>query len=203
MDEPGRKYFLSHAGPDKDFVREVGVQVQVIGGEVFFDEWSIDYGESIPGAIDAALANFDVFVLFWSAAAAKSAWTEREYRSAIHASLDDPTRRVVLIRLDETIPPPLLRDLKWFDARERSVALAVRAIMQVKSDAERMRALQQWLESLGDIAYNPGYGAAVACPSCGAPATALESWSAIDEARDDEYAGLRCTACGWNDGGEI
>jgi len=203
MDGPGVKYFLSHATPDKDFVREVGIQMQAIGADVFFDEWSIDYGESIPGAIDAALKNFDVFVLFWSAEAARSTWTVREYRSALHACLDHPGRRVILIRIDDTEPPALLRDLKWLDARNPDVALVVRGIMRIKHDAERMKALQRWLEELGEIAYNPGFGAAIACRNCGAPASALEGWYAVDEARDDEYAGLRCTACGWSDGGEI
>jgi hypothetical protein len=31
----------------------------------------------------------------------------------------------------------------------------------------------------------------------------LRGWSAVDEQRDDMYAGFECAVCGFNDGGEI
>ena len=62
-DAAGMLLFLSHAGPDKPIVRRLGAHLAAVGGEVFFDEWSIAAGESIPGAIDDALRNHNVFVL--------------------------------------------------------------------------------------------------------------------------------------------
>ncbi|MDR6144006.1 hypothetical protein QE375_003560 [Microbacterium foliorum] len=49
------EYFLSHAGHDKDLVKEVAKRMVHAGRDVFLDEWSIDFGESIPGAIEKAL----------------------------------------------------------------------------------------------------------------------------------------------------
>jgi len=43
----------------------------------------------------------------------------------------------------------------------------------------------------------------VCCPKCGAGVDHLEGWSQVDERRDDTYAGFKCTACGFSDGGEI
>ncbi|RPF21317.1 toll/interleukin-1 receptor domain-containing protein [Myceligenerans xiligouense] len=204
MDASGTKYFISHATSDKDAVRPVALQVQVLGGEVFFDEWSIGYGESVPGAISTALDNYEVLALFWSRSASKSAWVQREYLTAINGWIsDDRSRRLIVLRLDDTDVPPLLKDLKWFDLRAGDEDGAVCAIMQIDDDAERLRGLQRWIETLGDLAYNPGYGVAIACPQCGAKASALENWSQVDHERDDTYAGLRCTECDWVDGGEI
>jgi hypothetical protein len=61
--------FLSHAGADKPLVRQLGVQLQLVGAEVFFDEWSISAGESIASAIEQAIERFNLFLLVWSDAA--------------------------------------------------------------------------------------------------------------------------------------
>lgn len=69
---------------------------------------------------------------------------------------------------------------------------------------ERAIRLQEALDGAEfDVRFFEGYGPVVACPSCGASLDQLEGWSAIDEARDDLYAGVRCKACGWDGGGEV
>ena len=47
--------FLSHASPDKPLVRRLGVELQLVGADLFFDEWSnavralLDLAERHPG----------------------------------------------------------------------------------------------------------------------------------------------------------
>jgi hypothetical protein len=65
-------------------------------------------------------------------------------------------------------------------------------------------AIQSTLDEAGiEVRWFEGYGAVVCCPRCGAGVDRLEGWSAVDELRDDTYAGFRCRDCDFNDGGEI
>ncbi|MFF2271591.1 TIR domain-containing protein [Agromyces sp. NPDC058136] len=196
-------YFLSHAGPDKDFVKGVGTRMQLAGREVFLDEWSIEYGESIPGAIETALRENEAFVLFWSEKAKESAWTTKEYRSAVSRFIDDDDRTLVLVRLDDTEVPELIRDMKWIDGRGGDPDAVADALMGMRGN-DRLIAMQNTLSELGiRMEYFHGYGVLLACPKCGATVDKLAGWSETDDERDDTYAGARCTVCGWHDGGEI
>ena len=143
------QYFLSHTGADKPIVRKLGVQLQLVGAEVFFDEWSIDFGESITGAIEEGISSFDVFVLVWSADAEVSLWTRSEYRAAIKKVIEEPNRRFVLLKRDDTSVPELVADLKYVDFTDQNVGSAVDGIMGLKGPADRVKAIQAFLEEVG------------------------------------------------------
>lgn len=196
-------YFLSHAGPDKDFVKGVATRMMLAGREIFLDEWSIDYGESIPGAIERALQDDKAFVLFWSGYARSSAWTTKEYRSAVSRFLDNGDRLLLVVRLDDTDVPELVRDMKWIDGRGGDADLVADSLMGMLGN-DRLIAMQTTLDELNiRMEYFPGYGVLLACPKCGATVDKITGWAQTDYARDDEYAGAKCTVCGWHGGGEI
>lgn len=198
------EFFLSHAGPDKPQVRSLGVHLLIVGVDVFFDEWSIEAGESISGAIEEAIARYDVFLLVWSDAASDSLWTRREYRAGVKKYIEDPSRKLIVLRLDDTPVPDLVSDLKYVDMRDGNIGAAVDTIMGFKGQTERVKATQQFLEDSNiEVIYIPGYGPIMGCPRCGAGLESIEGWAATDYRRDDEYAGARCTKCRWEDGGEI
>lgn len=197
-----REYFLSHAGVDKEFVKSVATRMQLAGRGVFLDEWSIEFGESIPGAISTALRDFEAIVLFWSQAARDSAWVTREFNSAITRFVEDG-RVLLVVRLDETDVPELVRDLKWIDGRAQDPDLVANAVLGLYG-RERLIAMQSALDELGiRMEYFEGYGVLLACPRCGASVDNLRGWSQTDDLRDDTYAGAKCLECGWNDGSEI
>jgi DNA-directed RNA polymerase subunit RPC12/RpoP len=76
--------------------------------------------------------------------------------------------------------------------------------MDLNSSEQYIKAVQAEIEEAGlEFGYFHGYGVAVGCPRCGAPLGDLEQWTATDYLRDDEYAGVRCRRCRWEDGGEI
>jgi hypothetical protein len=84
------------------------------------------------------------------------------------------------------------------------VVAAASQIAGIDSQADFIRAIQRTIDEAGlEFAYFQGYGLLVGCPRCAAPVSELEGWSAIDDRRDDMYAGARCKKCGWNDGGEM
>ena len=194
--------FLSHNKLDAEEARTLGVHLQLVGASVWLDEWEINPGDSIPGRLNEGLAQFDVFLVLWSANAAGSRWVRNEIETAIHAVIADPSRKLIPLLLDETPLPPLLAPIKSVDLDDP--ADAVRQVMGFASERERLKAIQDVLDSLAiEVGYFYGYGAMVACPRCGAGLDALEQWGATDYERDDQYAGARCKECGWNDGGEV
>ena len=55
--------FLSHSYKDTDVVRDVANQLKSDGVRVWFDEWEIRPGVSIPAKIEAGLEHSRVLVL--------------------------------------------------------------------------------------------------------------------------------------------
>lgn len=196
--------FLSHNRSDKPVARELGAQLTLAGAYVWFDEWEVRAGDSIPGKVNEALSDVEALILLWSHNAERSQWVRREFEAAITRGIDDGAFRVITVRLDETPIPPLLRPLKWVDLLNGDITRAVNEIMGFASEKERLRAIQATLDGAGiEVGFFPGYGQVVCCPRCGAGVGQLQGWSRVDHARDDTYAGFECANCGFNDGGEI
>jgi hypothetical protein len=51
-DEFAYDVFLSHASADKPAVRELAQRLKADGLRVWFDEWVIEHGDSVPLAIE-------------------------------------------------------------------------------------------------------------------------------------------------------
>lgn len=196
--------FLSHNHHDKNTARQLAAQLQLAGAYVWFDDWEVRAGDSIPGKINEALAEVDSLVVLWSTNAHRSAWVSAELESAITTAIDDHAFRVIAVRLDDTPLPALLRPLKSVDLSDGDLGRAVNEIMGFANDQDRLRAIQETLDGAGiEVRFFEGYGAVVCCPRCGAGVKHLRGWSATDPVRDDMYAGFQCEVCGFNDGGEI
>jgi hypothetical protein len=196
--------FMSYNSHDRDVARSLGAQLKLVGADVWFDEWEIRAGDSIPGRVNEALAAVDTIVLVWSADADRSDWVRAELETAIARGIEDETLRVVPVPLDETPLPALLRRLRHVKLHDENMARAVNEIMGFANDQDRLLAIQGTLDEAGiEVAYFDGYGPVVCCPKCGAGLDQLEPWSDIDEVRDDTYAGFKCKSCGLTDGTEI
>lgn len=197
--------FLSYNKADKDLARSLAAHLKLVGADVWFDEWEIRAGDSIPGKLNKGLAAFDTFVLLWSRSATRSDWVRSELETAIQRGVDDSKVRIIPIRVDRSEFPALLRPLKRIDLFGRKgIIQAVSEIMGFRSDRDRIQAIQETLDMAEiEIGYFHGYGPVVGCPRCGAGLSAIEGWEQTDYERDDRYAGARCKECGWNDGGEV
>ena len=181
--------FLSHNRADKSLARSLGTQLKLAGADVWFDEWEIRAGDSIPGKLNEGLSAFGTFVLMWSVDAARSNWVRREVAAAITRGMEDASLRVIPIRLDDTELPPLLADLRYLRAEDPNVRELAVEILGLSSEREWLKAVQKTLDEAGiAVGFFPGYGAIVCCPRCGA---------------DDQYAGARCRDCHWEGGGEV
>lgn len=99
--------FVSYSSSDKQTVRLLVANLER-HFNLFFDEKSIVAGDSITEKINDGLAGADALLLCVSATSGGSSWVTREYSYALHSSI-----RVVPVILDESTPPPVLRDTKY------------------------------------------------------------------------------------------
>ena len=70
--------FLSHSSKDKTVVRPLAERLRKDGLKVWFDEWEIKPGHSIPAKIEEGLEHSRVLVLCMSANAFGSDWAQLE-----------------------------------------------------------------------------------------------------------------------------
>ena len=75
--------FLSHASEDKPRMRRLKDKLEEQGMTVFFDEDSIQWGESIVEKINIGLLKSSYFVPFLTETFANKGWTNKELNSAI------------------------------------------------------------------------------------------------------------------------
>ena len=92
--------FLSHSSKDKDIVRPLAERLRADGLRVWFDEWILKPGDSIPAKIDEGLEQSRVLVLCMSAHAFGSDWAQLESYTFRFRDPLNKERRFVPLRLD-------------------------------------------------------------------------------------------------------
>jgi hypothetical protein len=181
-----------------------GVVLELAGADVWFDDWEISAGESIPGKLDEGLSAFNIFVVVWSTHAARSHWVRHELEVALSRQIRDPLTRIIPVRLDDTALPTNLNHFRYIRLEEGKVAQATKEILGLRTQRDLIKALQAGLDAMELRAKEFwGAGTFIGCPQCGAPVTSLKVYEEIDDAHDRRYVGAQCTECGWNEGGEM
>jgi len=94
--------FLSHSAKDKDVVRPVAERLRADGLHVWFDEWEIKPGDSIPAKVEEGLERSRVLVLCMSANAFGSDWAHLEAGTFRFRDPLNKGRRFIPLRLDKT-----------------------------------------------------------------------------------------------------
>jgi small GTP-binding protein len=93
--------FLSHSAKDKEIVRPLAERLRSDGLRVWFDEWKIRPGDSIPMKIEEGLERSRVLVLCMSANAFGSEWAQLEAGTFRFRDPLNRERRFVPVHLDE------------------------------------------------------------------------------------------------------
>jgi len=93
--------FLSHSAKDKAVVRELAERLRTDGLKVWFDEWEIKPGDSIPAKIEEGLEQSRVLVLCTSANAFGSDWAQLESGTFRFRDPLNKDRRFIPLRLDD------------------------------------------------------------------------------------------------------
>jgi len=93
--------FLSHSAKDKAAVRPLAEWLRRDGLRVWFDEWEIKPGDSIPAKIEEGLEHSRVLVLCMSANAFGSDWAQLEAGTFRFRDPLNKKRRFIPLRLDD------------------------------------------------------------------------------------------------------
>jgi small GTP-binding protein len=116
--------FLSHSSKDKAVVRELAERLRGDGVRVWFDEWEMKLGDSIPSKIESALELSRVLILCMSKNAFGSDWAALESQTFRFRDPLNKQRRFIPVRLDDTKLPGSLAQFLYADwqgaAREAS-----------------------------------------------------------------------------------
>lgn len=130
--------FLSHSSKDKALVRQIAERLRADGIRVWFDEWEISPGDSIPAKIEAGLEYSRILVLCMSAHAFGSDWAQLENYTFRFRDPMNKERRFIPLRLDET---PIKGSLAQFlyiswlsDSREQEYAKLLEACRPTVKD---------------------------------------------------------------------
>ena len=104
-----RVAFVSYASRDRDEVLRRVQVLQIAGLRYFQDVLTLEAGENWSEAIECAIRESDVFLLFWSSGAKESEWVRREVDYALALKAGDdlaaPEIRPVIIEGPPVIPP--------------------------------------------------------------------------------------------------
>ena len=114
--------FLSHASADKPVVRELAERLKGDGLRVWFAEWVIQPGDSIPLAIEQGLENSRTLVLIMSEAAFNSEWVTLERHTALFRDPTNLQRRFIPLRLDDCEIKDSLKQFAYVDWRKTDAA---------------------------------------------------------------------------------
>ena len=93
--------FLSHSAQDKVVVRSLAERLRDAGLRVWFDDWELKPGDSIPAKIEAGLEHSRVLVFCMSAQAFGSEWAQLESGTFRFRDPLNQQRRFIPLRLDD------------------------------------------------------------------------------------------------------
>ena len=107
--------FLSYRSVNRTWVLNLYDILKELGYKVFIDQVELAAGDDLVLRLGAALNKSQSGILIWSAAAADSAWVQREYSKMTNMSLSDPSFFFVPVKLDGTAFPGLADALVFVD----------------------------------------------------------------------------------------
>lgn len=113
----GARVFISHSSVDKQFAIWLAVDLRSAGYRVWFDEWDIKVGESIPHGIGVGLDECDFVAVVLSSQAVQSRWVENEWLANFWDEMEQGRARVLPILLEDCTIPTLLKTKKYADFR--------------------------------------------------------------------------------------
>ena len=93
--------FLSYSAKDQAVVRPLAERLRQDGLKVWFDEWVLKPGDSIPAKIEDGLEHSRVLVLCMSANAFGSNWAQLEAGTFRFRDPLNKERRFIPLRLDD------------------------------------------------------------------------------------------------------
>lgn len=132
--------FISHASPDKaTFVRPLAEALRKLGVAVWYDEFSLELGNSISQQIDCGIANSRFGVVVVSPAFISRNWTQHELRSLVSREVDQDIRIIpvwhgVTKKQVSDFSPSLADKLAVDTSQVDAMEAAIRILRAVRPD---------------------------------------------------------------------
>lgn len=113
----GARVFISHSSKDKQFARWISVDLKNAGHRIWFDEWDIKVGDSIPRKIGHGLDECDYVAVVLSKFAVESRWVENEWHTKYWDEIEKNKVMVLPLLKEDCAIPSLLKIKKYADFR--------------------------------------------------------------------------------------
>jgi len=113
------RIFVSYSSADGTAVREVVAELKKRGLDLWFDQQSISFSDSIASKINEGLKESKYFVLFASRSYFSKTYPTAEYEAFLHLALGSNERKIFVVAMEDLELPPLLRyrrTVKWSSA---------------------------------------------------------------------------------------
>lgn len=177
--------FVSHASEDKtDFVRPLAQALTQLGVKVWYDEFTLEVGDSLSRSIDKGLAGSQYGIVVVSPKFIAKKWPERELKGLVAREMEEEQKVILPIWLGVTrqevitFSPPLADTIAIRTEGMTAEEVAMTLLKTIRPDIykdypraelERMltgKALQSLQEELEDVKYELSE---YRCPHCQAP----------------------------------
>ena len=113
--QPIRTAFASYSESDRPEALQWKQHVKSVGVDGFVGVLSLRTGENWENRLLEEIPQRDLFCLFWSLAASKSEWVEKEWRAALDARGLDFIQPIPLVDVRDVPPPDRLRKCHFWD----------------------------------------------------------------------------------------
>jgi hypothetical protein len=130
------KVFVSHASADKTFVDRLVGDLAARDIPVWYDKLDLRVGESIPGWINAGLADSQYFAIVLSKASVGSKWVQEELNAALMTQVAKGGTFILPLLIDDCTVPPLLAHRRHADFRGDYTAALTELLSIWGKDAE-------------------------------------------------------------------
>lgn len=115
------KVFISHSSADKKFVRTLKSDLNENGIDTFFDEDSLEYGDSLKERLEHAIKESSHFIIILSINAIKSNWVKDELEEALTLFDKKTIAKIIPIKYRECVVPDPLDKLLYADLSQEIV----------------------------------------------------------------------------------
>jgi hypothetical protein len=117
MTAPIGKVFISHSSADKPFVDRLVADLASREIPAWYDKFDLRIGDSVPGGINAGLAEAKYFLIVLSHAALASRWVAEELNAALMSQVAISGTFILPVLLEDCDIPPLLKHRRYADFR--------------------------------------------------------------------------------------
>ncbi|HVT12425.1 MAG TPA: TIR domain-containing protein [Fimbriimonadaceae bacterium] len=145
--------FLSYSSKDKAIVRELAERLRKDGLKVWFDEWEVKPGDSIPAKVDEGLENSRILILCMSASAFGSDWSRLESYTFRFRDPLNKDRRFLPLRFDDAESKGSLAQFLYIDWRSKSDEDYGKLLEAARPDGERQDVGPPVLEAIRTLSF--------------------------------------------------